>query len=112
MKIDEPSQRLTIYLGENDQWQDKPLYHVIVLKAKELGLAGATVYRGVEGFGANSRIHTTRILTLSSDLPLVIEIVDSEQQIQQLLPFVKRVVREGLITLEEVRVVKYVNSSS
>lgn len=107
MKIQSPARRLTIYVGESDTWQGKPLYHAIVLKARELGLAGATVYRGIEGFGANSRVHTARVLELSSDLPVVIEIIDNAERLHALLPFLDEAVREGLVVLEDVEVVAY-----
>ena len=107
MRIEEPARRLTIYVGESDQWQGKPLYHAIVLKARELGLAGATVTRGIEGFGANSRVHTARVLELSSDLPVVIQIVDHADRLATLLPFLDQVVQEGLVVLEDVEVVMY-----
>ena len=98
---------LRIFIGENDHWQGRPLYEAIVLKARELHLAGATVLRGPMGFGAHSRLHTTKLLRLSEDLPIVIEIVDSKEKIDQLLPFVDEAVREGLVTLERVQVIKY-----
>jgi PII-like signaling protein len=83
------------------------LYHAIVIKDKELGLAGATVFRGIEGFGANSRIRTARILELSNDLPLVVDIIDSVEYIEKLMPFLDEAVQEGLITIEDVEVNKY-----
>lgn len=107
VKISGPARRLRIYLGEADKYHGVPAYHAIVLKAKELGLAGASVFRGVEGFGANSRIKTARILELSNDLPLVIDIVDSAEYIEKLLPFLDEVVQEGLITMEDIEVIKY-----
>src|SRR5438046_2809705 len=107
MKIPEQGKLLRIFIGESDRWQHKPLYEAIVLKARELGLAGATVLRGPMGFGANSRVHTSKILRLSEDLPLIIEIVDSDEQIQRLLPHLDEMVKEGLVTLEDVQVIKY-----
>ena len=98
---------LRIFIGESDRHEGKPLYEVIVLKARELHLAGATVLRGAMGFGASSRIHTTKILRLSIDLPLVIEIVDSEEKINALLPVLKTIMGGGLVTLENVRVLHY-----
>src|SRR5207237_7336398 len=86
MKIPENGKLLRIFIGESDKWQHQPLYEAIVLKARELGLAGATVLRGPMGFGAHSRLHTAKILRLSMDLPLVIEIVDSEEKINSFLP--------------------------
>src|SRR5207244_3125887 len=107
MKLSEEGQLLRIFIGESDVWNGQALYRVIVLKARALGLAGATVLRGPMGFGANSRVHTTKLLELSTDLPLVIEIVDSAAKIQSILPFLDEAVSEGLITLEGVRVLRY-----
>ncbi|MFN4261760.1 MAG: DUF190 domain-containing protein [Gemmataceae bacterium] len=107
MKLSEQGQLLRVFIGESDVWQDEPLYRAIVLKAKELGLAGATVLRGAMGFGANSRLHTTKLLELSTDLPIVVEIVDSADKIQSILPFLDEAVTEGLITIEAVRVLRY-----
>jgi hypothetical protein len=107
MKIPEQGYLLRIFLGESDRWHGKPLYEAIVLKARELHLAGATVLRGPMGFGANSRLHTAKILRLSEDLPIVIEIVDSKERIDELLPHVDAMVQEGLVTLEPVQVIKY-----
>jgi len=107
MKIPEDGYLLRIFLGESDQWHGKPLYEAIVLKARELHLAGATVLRGPMGFGAHSRMHTSKVLRLSEDLPMLIEIVDSREKIDELLPFIDEMVEEGLVTLEPVRVIKY-----
>lgn len=107
VKVSGQARRLRIYLGEASMFRGVPVYHAIVLKAKELGLAGATVFRGVEGFGANSRIKTTRILELSNDLPLVIDIVDSIEYIEKIMPFLDAVVQEGLITIEDIEIIKY-----
>ena len=107
MKIDGQGQLLRIFIGESDKWEGKPLYEAIVLKARAAGLAGATVLRGMEGFGAKSRIHTARILRLSEDLPIIVEIVDSAEKIAAILPELDRMVGEGLITLENVRVIAY-----
>jgi PII-like signaling protein len=107
MKLSENGQLLRIFIGESDTWQSEPLYRAIVLKARELGLAGATVLRGPMGFGANSRMHTSKLLELSTDLPIVIEIVDSSEKIQEMLPFLDQCVAEGLITIEGVRVLRY-----
>ncbi len=107
MKIPENGKLLRIFIGESDAWQHQPLYEVIVLKARELGLAGATVLRGPMGFGASSRLHTAKILRLSDDLPIVIEIVDSEENINRLLPVLDSMIGDGLVTLEDVRVLKY-----
>jgi PII-like signaling protein len=110
MKLPEEGMLLRIFIGESDSHQGKPLYEQIVLKARELNLAGATVMRGVMGFGADSRMHTAKILRLSEDLPMVIELVDTEEKLNLLLPFLDETVEEGLVTLERVRVVKYRHS--
>ena len=107
MKIPEDGYLLRVFIGESDTWHGKPLYEAIVLKARELHMAGATVLRGPMGFGAHSRMHTAKILRLSEDLPIVIEIVDSKEKIDGLLPHIDSMVREGLVTLEKVRVIKY-----
>ncbi len=107
MTIPEDGVLLRVFIGESDQWQGKPLYEAIVLKARELHLAGATVLRGPMGFGANSRLHTAKVLRLSEDLPMVIEIVDSQQKIDELMPHIDQMVSEGLVTLERVRVIRY-----
>jgi len=107
MKIPEQGCLLRIFVGESDQWHGRPLYEAIVLKARELHLAGATVLRGPMGFGAHSRMHTAKILRLSQDLPMVIEIVDAEEKIEELLPHIDEMVEEGLVTMEKVRVIKY-----
>ena len=95
---------LRIFIGENDRYEGLPLYEWIVRKARESGLAGATVLRGLEGYGAHSRLHKAKILRLSSDLPLVVEIVDSEEKIQAFLPLIDDAVGEGLATVERVEV--------
>jgi PII-like signaling protein len=101
---------LRIHLGESDKWQHQPLYEAIVLKARELHLAGATVLRGPMGFGRSSRLHTAKVLRLSDDLPLVIEIVDDEQKINTFLPVLDEMMRGGLVTMEKVRVIRYRDS--
>jgi PII-like signaling protein len=98
---------LRVFIGETDRHHGRPLYEQIVLKARELNLAGATVLRGLMGFGASSRVHTAKLLRLSEDLPVVIEIVDTEENIQKILPFLDEVVQEGLITLEKAHVIQY-----
>ena len=107
MKISEDGQLLRIFIGESDRWHGKPLYEAIILKAREMGIAGATMMRGLMGFGAASRIHTAKILRLSEDLPIVVEIVDSADKIDALVPVIEEMVEEGLITLEKVRVLQY-----
>ncbi len=107
MKLPENGILLRIFIGETDRTPAGPLYEAIVKKARELNLAGATVVRGIMGYGAESRIHTAKLLRLSEDLPVIIEIVDTEENINKLLPFLDEHVQEGLITLENVRVLKY-----
>src|SRR5262245_12137554 len=107
MKIPTQGRLLRVFIGESDRWEHQPLYQAIVQKARELGLAGATVFRGPMGFGANSRLHTATILRLSDDLPIVIEIVDSAEKIDLLLLHLDEMVTEGLVTIEDVQVVKY-----
>jgi uncharacterized protein len=101
MKIPENGYLLRVYVGEGDRYDHKPLYEAIVRKARELHLAGATVLRGPMGFGANSRLHTSKVLRLSEDLPIVIEIVDAKEKIDELLPHLDDMVTEGLVTLEK-----------
>ena len=110
MKLPEEGMLLRVFVGESDQYQGRALYEQIVLKARELNLAGATVTRGLMGFGADSRMHTAKLLRLSEDLPVVVEIVDIQENLDKLLPFLDLVVEEGLITLEKVRVIKYRHS--
>jgi len=107
MKLEREGKLLRIFIGENDRWEGKPLFEAIVLKVREMGGAGATVLRGVEGFGAQSRIHTARILRLSEDLPIVVEIVDTVERIDALLPVLDAMIRDGLVTVEDVHVVRY-----
>jgi uncharacterized protein len=107
MNLPHDATLLRIFIGESDRWQHKPLYEVIVLKAREMHLAGATVLRGPMGFGKSSRLHTSKILRLSFDLPVVIEIVDEEQKIQAFLPVLDEMIKGGLVTLEKVRVINY-----
>jgi PII-like signaling protein len=107
MKIPEEGCLLRVFIGESDKWQRRPLYEAIVLKARELRLAGATVLRGPMGFGARSRLHTAKILRLSEDLPMVVEIVDSRAKIEELLPHIDEMVQDGLVTLERVEVFRY-----
>src|SRR6478609_2510775 len=107
MQIPQDAVLLRIFIGESDRWQHQPLYEAIVLKARELHLAGATVLRGPMGFGKSSRLHTAKILRLSMDLPIVIEIVDAEEKIQAFLPHLDNMISGGLVTLEKVRVIEY-----
>lgn len=107
MKLSENGKLLRIFIGESDKYGDKALYEAIILKARELGLAGATAVRGVMGFGADSRMHTAKLLELSEDLPMIIELVDTGENLDKLMPFLDENVTEGLITLEDVKVLKY-----
>jgi PII-like signaling protein len=106
-KIASQAKRLRIYIGESDHWRRRSLYHAIVEKAKELDMAGATVFRGIVGYGASSRIHTASIVDLSSDLPILIELIDSEEYIAKLLPFLDEMLEEGMVTIDAVEVIKY-----
>ncbi|MBU2488348.1 MAG: DUF190 domain-containing protein [Proteobacteria bacterium] len=103
---------LRIFIGESDRAGRKPLYEAIVEAARARGLAGATVLRGILGFGANSRIHTSKVLRLSEDLPVVVEIVDAVEKIEAFLPELDRMIAEGMVTLEKVRVITYRHNSS
>src|ERR1700758_5436531 len=107
MNLPNEATLLRIFLGESDRWRHQPLYEAIVLKAREMHMAGATVLRGPMGFGARSRLHTLKILRLSEDLPIVIEIVDSKEKIDEFLPHIEQMVKDGLVTLEQVRVIRY-----
>jgi hypothetical protein len=107
MQIPKQAVLLRIFIGEDDKSGKSPLYEAIVLKAREMHLAGATVLRGPMGFGASSRLHTAKILRLSEDLPLVIEIVDSEEKINGFLPTLDGMMTSGLITMEKVQVLQY-----
>ena len=107
MKLSDEGVLLRIFLGESDKLHGKPLYEQIVLKARQLNLAGATVLRGFMGFGASSRMHTAKILRLSEDLPIIVEIVDSQENIDKIMPFIDETVKQGLVTLENVNVIKY-----
>ena len=108
MKLQGQSTRLTIFIGETDQWHHHPLYTEIVHRAHQAGLAGASVMRGIEGYGASSRVHTTRILSLSSDLPVAIIIIDAADRIEAFLPQLDELIQEGLVILDPVDVIKYV----
>ena len=107
MTINENGVLLRVFIGESDRHENKPLYEAILAKAREMGLSGATVLRGVEGFGANSVVHKAHLLEMSSDLPIVIEIVDADEKINLLLPHLESMVQEGLITMEQVQVLAY-----
>jgi PII-like signaling protein len=104
MSLAEDGKLLRIFLGESDKHEGRPLYEWIVRRAREEGLAGATVLRGLEGFGAHSLLHTAKILRLSSDLPIVIEVVDTEEKIEKFLPLIDEAIKEGLVTVEKVEI--------
>ena len=106
-KIKAHAKRLRIYIGEADSWEGKSLYKALVLKAKELDLAGATVFQGCMGYGANSRIHTASLIDLSADLPIMIEIIDSAEYIEKFLPNLDKMVKEGMVTVDDIQVIKY-----
>lgn len=107
MKLPNEGYLLRIFIGESDHWHGQPLYEAIVRKARELHLAGATVLRDPMGFGASSRLHTAKILRLSEDLPTIVEIVDSKEKIDELLPHIGAMIGEGLVTLEKIQVIHY-----
>ena len=107
MRLEGDGKLLRIFIGEADRWHNRPLYEAIVELARKEGLAGTTVLRGIEGFGASSRLHTSRILRLSEDLPIVIEIVDTEEQVDRILPMLEPMVTEGMVTIERVHVIVY-----
>ncbi len=107
MKIPEEGKLLRIFIGEQDKWEGKPLYQAIVELARQERMAGATVLKGIAGFGAKSHLHTAKLLRLSEDLPMVVEIVDSEEKIQSLLIFLDGMIKGGLVTLEKANVLFY-----
>ncbi len=107
MRIEGKAKMLTIYMGEGDRYHHRPLYQVLVERIRKEGLAGATVVRGIEGFGRASRIHTASVLRMSEDLPIVITVVDKEERIDSILPIIDEVVEEGLVILENVDVITY-----
>jgi hypothetical protein len=107
MHLPHEAMLLRIFIGESDRWKHQPLYEALVLKAREMHLAGATVLRGPMGYGKSSRLHTSKILRLSFDLPLVIEIVDTEEKLNAFLPVLDEMMKRGLVTLERVRVIDY-----
>jgi PII-like signaling protein len=107
MSLPTEGKLLRIFVGENDRWHGKPLYEAIVLEARQRGLAGATVIKGFMGFGAHSRIHTAKLLELSQDLPIVVEIVDAPERIEAFMPTLEEMVGDGLITLERAEVLLY-----
>ncbi len=112
MKLAGKAKMLRIYFGEGDKWKDQPLYRVIVEKCRELDIAGATVLRGIAGYGASSLIHRSHLLSFSHEAPLMVSVVDSEEKIQKLIPFLDEVVDQGLIATSEVEVIKYVHQNT
>jgi len=108
MKLEGKAKMLRIHFGEDDKWQDKPLYEAIVIKCRELDIAGATVFRGIEGYGASTLIHK-RYLLRSSDRPIMVSVIDTEEKIRTLIPVLDEMVREGLIAMSEVEVIRYVH---
>jgi PII-like signaling protein len=111
MKLEGRAKLLRIHFGEDDKWRGQPLYEAIVNKCRELDIAGATVYRGIEGYGASAFIRHEHVLSFSRDLPVVVTIVDSEDNIRRLLPVLDEMVDEGLIAMSDVEVIKYVHES-
>jgi hypothetical protein len=109
MKLGGKAKLLRIHFGEDDKWQGKPLYHAVVQKCRELDIAGATVFRGIEGYGASTLIRRPNFLGLSSDLPIMISVIDTDEKLQILLPHLEKMVGEGLIAISDVEVIKYVH---
>ncbi len=109
MKLEGKAKMIRIHFGEDDKWQGRPLYQAIVEKCRELDIAGATVFRGIEGYGASTRIHRKHLLSFSSDPPVMVSVIDSEEKIQRLLPELEQLVGEGLIAVSNVEVIKYVH---
>ncbi|MGA3211141.1 MAG: DUF190 domain-containing protein [Terriglobales bacterium] len=109
MKLEGKAKMLRIHFGEDDKWQGKPLYRAIVEKCRELDIAGATVYRGIEGYGASTLVHRSHLLSFSSDLPIMVSIVDTEKNLTKLFPALDAMVSEGLIAISDVEVIKYVH---
>lgn len=107
MRLEGDGELVRVFIGDSDTWKGEPLYEAIVRRVRAEGLAGATVIKGTSGFGASSHIHTTSILRLSEDLPLIVEIVDSEENIQRILPILDEMVNDGMVTIEKVRVISY-----
>ena len=110
MRLPEEAELLRIFIGESDHYHGRPLYEAIVLEARKRGMAGATVLRGIMGFGADSRMHTAKILRISEDLPIIVEIVDKPERIDEFLPDLDKMIQEGLITLERAKVIAYRHS--
>ncbi len=111
MKSSDKAKMLRIYFGEDDKWKDRPLYEAIVQKCRELDLAGATVFRGIEGYGASTLIRRAHHLSSSHDAPIMVSVIDSDEKIQKLLPFLDQMVDEGLIAMSDVEVIKYAHQN-
>ena len=111
MKLAGKAKMLRIHFGEDDKWKDKPLYRAIVDKCRELDIAGATVFRGVAGYGASTLIHRSHLLSFSSDAPIMVSVIDSEDKVQKLIPYLDEMVDQGLIAMSEVEVIKYVHQA-
>jgi PII-like signaling protein len=111
MRLEGPALRLTVIIGEDDLWHHKPLYHEVVARARAAGLAGASVFRGIEGYGGSSLIHTTRLLSLSEDLPIAIMIVDDAERVRAFLPQLDDLVNEGLVFVDSVEVIRYARNA-
>jgi PII-like signaling protein len=109
MKLEGKARMVRIHFGEKDTWNEKPLFRAIVEKCRELDIAGATVFRGIEGYGASTLIHRSHLLSFSSDAPVMVSVIDSEEKIQKLLPHLERMIHEGLIAISDVEVIKYVH---
>jgi len=109
MKLEGKAKMMRIHFGEDDRYGGKPLYQAIVEKCRELGLAGATVLRGIEGYGASTLVRRSHLFSLSSDAPVLVSVIDSEEKIRELLPHIERMVDEGLIAISDVEVIKYVH---
>jgi hypothetical protein len=109
MKLQGNAKMLSLYFGEDDQWQGRPLYQAIVERCRQLDIAGATVYRGIQGYGASTRIRRRHLLSFSSDAPILVQIIDSEENIKRLIPALDEMVSEGLIAMSDVEVIKYVH---
>ncbi len=109
MKLEGKAKMLRIHFGENDRWQGRPLYEAIVERCRQLDIAGATVYRGIEGYGASTMIRRSHLLRLSSDAPILVQVIDTEENVQRLIPALDEMVSEGLIAMSDVEVVRYVH---
>ncbi|MGD0963870.1 MAG: DUF190 domain-containing protein [Candidatus Acidiferrales bacterium] len=109
MKLSGSAKMLRIHFGEDAKWKDKPLYRAIVEKCRELDIAGATVFRGIEGYGASTLIHRSHLLSFSSDAPIMVSVIDSEGKVEKLIPYLDEMVDQGLIAMSEVEVIKYVH---